>query len=151
MFNPGQNYKRSVIHDEYGGNRQRGISNCPNNNLIFIFTKSKSSQDVYIDEWRDDYFFYSGEGRVGEMEMTGGNKAIWNHEANNKEIHLFRDTKQSGYWEYIDSLKLVDINYYRNNDENGNERQAFQFVLLSTTKENERESSITTEDKKEYN
>ena len=151
MFNPGQNYKRSVIHDEYGGNRQRGISNCPNNNLIFIFTKSKSSQDVYIDEWRDDYFFYSGEGRVGDMEMTGGNKAIWNHEANNKEIHLFKDTKQSGYWEYIDSLKLVDINYYRNNDENGNERKAFQFVLLSTTKETERESSITTEDKKEYN
>ena len=106
---------------------------------------------MYIDEWRDDYFFYSGEGRVGDMEMIGGNKAIWNHEVNNKEIHLFKDTKQSGYWEYIDSLKLVDINYYRNNDKNGDERQAFQFVLLSTTKETERESSITTGDKKEYN
>jgi|TARA_B100001093_G_scaffold440224_1_gene440617 hypothetical protein len=151
MFNPGQNYKRSELHDEYGGNRRTGISNCPNNDLIFIFTKSKSGQDIYIDEWRDDYFFYSGGGRVGDMEMTGGNKAIWNHEANNKKIHLLRGTKQSGYWEYVDQLKLVDIHYFRNNDENGDERQVFQFVLLSTSKESEIAPSTPTEEKKEYN
>ena len=151
MFNSGEYYKRSEIHDEHGGNRQRGISNCPNNDLIFIFTKSKKSQDIYIDEWKEDYFFYSGEGRVGDMEMTGGNKTIWNHAINNRKIHLFRDTKKSGYWEYVDQLKLVDINYYRNHDENKDERQAFQFVLLSTTKEDQIRSEISTENKKEYN
>ena len=44
MFNSGEYYKRSEIHDEHGGNRQRGISNCPNNDLIFIFTKSKKKR-----------------------------------------------------------------------------------------------------------
>ena len=134
MFNSGELYKRSEIHDQYGGNRQTGISNCPSNGLIFIFTKPKKSQDVYIDEWKNDYFYYSGEGRVGDMQMTGGNKAIWEHQANSKEIHLFQKTDKSGYWEYIDQLKLVDLEPYRNIDDNGNERDAFQFVLLSTTK-----------------
>ena len=92
MFNPGEQYKRSKLHDQFDGNRQSGISNCTNNDLIFIFTKEKKDQDVYIDEWRDDYFYYSGEGRVGPMTMTGGNKAILNHETNNKKIHLFKAT-----------------------------------------------------------
>ena len=151
MFNPGEQYKRSKLHDQFGGNRQSGISNCKNNDLIFIFTKEKKDQDVYIDEWRDDYFYYSGEGRVGPMTMTGGNKAILNHETNNKKIHLFKDTNRSGYWEYVDQLKLVDINKYTNNDENGDERQAFQFVLLSTTKESEKAQKNTAEGKKQYN
>ena len=151
MFNTGEQYKRSELHDQFGGNRQSGISNCTNNDLIFIFTKEKKDQDVYVDEWRDDYFYYSGEGRVGPMKMTGGNKAILNHEKNNKRIHLFKDTKRSGYWEYVDQLKLVDINKYTNNDENGDERQAFQFVLLSTTKECEKAPTNTAEGKKDYN
>jgi len=151
MFNPGEQYKRSELHDQFGGNRQSGISNCKNNDLIFIFTKEKKDQDVYIDEWRDDYFYYSGEGRVGPMTMTGGNEAILNHEINNKKIHLFKDTNRSGYWEYVDQLKLVNINKYTNNDENGDERQAFQFVLLSTTKESEKARTNTAEGKKEYN
>tara|TARA_Y100000816_G_scaffold263808_1_gene222461 strand:+ start:506 stop:1375 length:870 start_codon:yes stop_codon:yes gene_type:complete len=151
MFNVGEFYRRSELHDEYGGNRQRGISNCPNNDLIFIFTKSEETQDVYVDEWRDDYFFYSGEGRVGDMEMTGGNKAIWNHEVNNKKIYLFKNTNQSGYWEYIDQLKLIDINYYRNLDENDEEREAFQFVLISVTREDQTTDENLNETHTQYN
>ena len=151
MFEIGKSYKRSEIHDQYGGNRQSGIANCLSHDFIFIFTKSKKSQDVYVDEWKDDYFYYSGEGRVGDMEMTGGNKAIWNHESNNKKIHLFKETKTQGFWEYVDQLKLVDINYCRNFDDNNHERQAFQFVLLSATKENKKEVLNSDVNSKEYN
>ena len=151
MFEIGKSYKRSEIHDQYGGNRQSGIANCLSHDLIFIFTKSKKSQDVYVDEWKDDYFYYSGEGRVGDMEMTGGNKAIWNHESNNKKIHLFKETKTQGFWEYVDQLKLVDINYYRNFGDNDQERQAFQFVLLSATKENKKEILNSDVNSKKYN
>jgi 5-methylcytosine-specific restriction enzyme A len=151
MFEITKSYKRSEIHDQYGGNRQRGIVNCPSHEFILIFTKSKKSQSVYVDEWKDDYFYYSGEGRVGDMEMTGGNKAIWNHESNNKKIHLFKETNTRGFWEYVDELKLVDINYYRNLDDNNNERQAFQFVLLSATKENKKEVLNSDVNAKAYN
>jgi 5-methylcytosine-specific restriction protein A len=150
-FLPGEFYKRSKIHDSYGGNRQRGIANCPQSDLILIFTKSKKNQDVYMDEWRDDYFFYSGEGRVGDMEMTGGNKSIFHHEKNNRKIHLFKETTQSGYWEYVDQLKLVDIKKYENLDDNGDQRNAFQFVLISTTKEDEKERKHLGGRNKKYN
>ena len=90
MFKTGELYKRSEIHDQYGGNRQYGIANCPNNNLIFIYTQPKKSQDVYIDEWKGDYFYYSGEGRIGDMQMTRGNKAIWDHQANMKKFTFFK-------------------------------------------------------------
>ena len=131
-----QKYRRGDLHDQYGGNRQRGISNCKDHPLIFIFTNPDSDeQDVYIDEWKNKYFYYSGEGRKGDMTMTGGNKSIFYHQENNKKIHLFEKTKSSGIWKYIDELKLVDLKYYRNYDEEGNERQGFQFVLLSVLEE----------------
>ena len=129
-------YKRSELHDMYGGNRQRGISNCADNNLLFIFTNPHKGQDVYVDKWEGDSFFYSGEGRLGDMTFTGGNLSIKNHEANGKEIHLFeadKNTKNRGYWRYVDQVRLVDVNYYRNLDDNGNERQSFQFVLVSVS------------------
>ena len=108
-------YNRSQLHDQFGGNRQRGISNCVNHPLILIFSNpDNDQQDVYIDEWKDKYFYYSGEGRVGDMTMSGGNSSIWNHENDNKKIHLFEKTERSGYWKYIDQLRLVDINYYKN-------------------------------------
>lgn len=131
-------YKRSELHDVYGGNRQRGISNCADNNLLFIFTNPHKGQDVYVDKWKGDSFYYSGEGRVGDMTFTGGNLSIKNHVANGKEIHLFeadKNTKNRGYWRYVDQVRLVDVNYYRNLDDNGDERQAFQFVLVSALNE----------------
>ena len=131
-------YKRSELHDVYGGNRQRGISNCADNNLLFIFTNPYKDEDVYVDKWEGDSFYYSGEGRVGDMAFTGGNLSIKNHEANGKQIHLFKagqKNKNSGYWKYVDQLRLVDLNYYRNLDDKGDERQAFQFILVSTSSE----------------
>ena len=140
MFEKNIFYKRSELHDAYGGNRQRGISNCPKFNLILIFTNPYKGQDVYIDEWKGEYFHYSGEGRVGDMTFTRGNFSIYFQPKSGKEIHLFEAgsrTKSSGLWKYIDQLRLVDIKYYRNLDDNYVERQAFQFVLLSVTNEEE--------------
>ena len=153
MFIQNQDYKRSELHDQFGGNRQRGISNCVNHPLILIFSNpDNDQQDVYIDEWKDKYFYYSGEGRVGDMTMSGGNSSIWNHEQDGKQIHLFEKTNRSGYWKYIDQLRLVDMNYYKNLDDNDNERQSFQFVLLSTSQEDSiKISSSDNQNLKRYN
>ena len=137
MFEKNKLYKRSELHDDYGGNRQRGISNCPKFDLILIFTNPFKDQDIYIDEWKGEYFHYSGEGRSGDMTFTGGNFSISCQPKSGKQIHLFEKTKTSGYWKYIDQLRLVDIENYRNLGDNGVERQAFQFVLLSVTNEEE--------------
>ena len=135
FFEKGKNYKRSKIHDEFGGNRQKGISNSTTHPLIFLFTNPNSDQQkVYIDKWENGYFYYSGEGRKGDMKMTSGNQSILYHQKNQKNIHLFEKTDDSGFWKYIDQLELVDFIEYKNKDEDGNLRNGFQFILLSTTK-----------------
>ena len=49
MFIQNKDYKRSELHDEFGGNRQRGISNCVNHPIIFIFSNPNTEQqDVYM-------------------------------------------------------------------------------------------------------
>jgi 5-methylcytosine-specific restriction enzyme A len=136
MFNKNQIYRRQDIHSQYSGQEQGGISTPREHPIIFIWTEPDSDQqDVYVDKWENDYFYFSGQGRRGDMLMNGNNKSILEHELNGKEIHLFEKTSESGMWKYIDELKLVDLNYYRNDDEDGKDRQSFQFVLLSKSKE----------------
>ena len=38
--------------------------------------KRKEEQDVYGDKWENNYYLYSGEGRIGDQKFTGGNKSI---------------------------------------------------------------------------
>ena len=72
-FTKNRLYKRTELHEKFGGREQYGISNCPDHPIIFIFSKPKENQDVYEDKWENWYFYYSGEGRSGDMEFKGGN------------------------------------------------------------------------------
>ena len=126
-------YKRSQLHDEFGGNRQRGISPSVNYSIIFLFTDPRKKQKLYIDEWKDNHFYYSGEGTKGDMKMTEGNRSVWNHVDNNKQIHLFEKLKTSQY-KYIGQLELEDLNYYESKDKEGVLRQSFQFILKEVDK-----------------
>ena len=68
------------------------------------------------------------------MKITGGNRSIYNHEVDGKEIHLFEKTSSSGLWSYVDQLKLEDVVSYQNKDDNGDLRNSIQFVLSSVSK-----------------
>ena len=58
-------YNRRQLHDQYGGNRQNGISNCKGHPIIFIFTGSSGEQYGYEDGWDSEgYFRYTGEGQI---------------------------------------------------------------------------------------
>ena len=134
-FHTGENYKRTDLHEQYGGRRQSGISNCPKFPIIFIFTVDKHEQHGYKDGWdNDEYFWYSGEGTEGDMTFTGGNRSILNQQKDGKRIFLFKKSKKSGYWTFIDEFNLVDYRYYDVKDKNGDDRKGIQFKLLSITK-----------------
>lgn len=75
-FEVGKEYKRTDIHDAYGGQRQGGISTPADHDLIFLFSSSSGEEYGYIDGWQGDIFHYSGEGQKGDMEFTRGNRAI---------------------------------------------------------------------------
>ena len=127
-------YKRKELHDEYGGNRQSGI--CPSSvqPIIFIFSGNSGGQYGYEDGWDNENIFrYSGEGQIGDMEFTRGNKSILNHKEDGKNIYLFEKTQQSGYWKFIDELVYVSYDYYPTTDREGNKRSGIKFNLIRTT------------------
>jgi len=131
MFEKGNIYIRRELHDQYGGNRQGGISNCANHPFIFVFTAKAGKSHGYEDGWSEDgYFHYTGEGQKGDMTFTKGNKAILNHEENEKKLYLF-ENQTKGQWKFIDELKLVDYDMFYTPDTNGKQRKGIKFKFMS--------------------
>jgi len=128
----GEEYKRSELHDAFGGNRQGGISTCANHDIIFIFSGNSGEQYGYSDTWEGDYYFYTGEGRYGDMEFKRGNAAIRDHESNGKRLLLMQSTRPT-YVKYIADLACVDYNYFETRDFNGANRKAIRFTLERAT------------------
>lgn len=129
MFGLGQIYKRSVIHDQYGGNRQSGI--CPSAKLpyIFIFSGSTGSQYGYKDQWENkDVFSYTGEGQTGDMTFTKGNLALRDHLTNHKRVFLFKYVDK-GYVEFIGEMEVFDCDYFETYDLTGSLRIGIKFFF----------------------
>jgi len=75
-FELGARYLRRALHDEFGGQRQYGISTPASESFIFIFTDPSSEEHGYRDQFLSNgLFIYSGEGRIGDMTMDGGERA----------------------------------------------------------------------------
>lgn len=135
-FIRGKSYKRKELHDLYGGNRQSGICPCSDYPIIFIFSGSSGGQYGYEDGWDNENIFrYSGEGQVGDMEFTRGNRSILNHKEDGKNIYLFEKTSNSGYWEFIDELVYLSYDYYPTSDRDGNQRNGIRFNLIRKSEE----------------
>jgi 5-methylcytosine-specific restriction enzyme A len=128
-FQINQVIKRSDIHDIYGGNRQSGISVPANFPFIFIFSSNTGHQHGYKDQWEnDDVFSYTGEGQEGNMKFEKGNLTLLNHVESNKRIFLFIYLRK-GVVSYDGELELIDFDYFRTKDRNGDEREAIKFFF----------------------
>ena len=90
-MNPGDSIKRVRLHDLYGGRRQGGISPSRTSDNVFAITAPSGAQHGYIYDGRgaDGYFHYTGEGQVGDQQMTQGNRTIRDHEAEGRDLELF--------------------------------------------------------------
>lgn len=124
-----QEYKRSKLHDYFGGSRQSGISPSAKTDIIFIFSANTGEQYGYYDGWRDDErFYYSGEGQLGDQEFERGNKALVEHIENNKRVLLMKESARS-HVRYEADLMLVDYSYIQTHDKNGDNRRGILFVF----------------------
>jgi 5-methylcytosine-specific restriction protein A len=129
-FAIGRVYRRSDIHDKYGGQRQGGISTPRQYPLIFIFTGTVGLAHGYADEWdADGVFHYFGEGRTGHMKFSGGNAAIRDHAENEKEIHLFEKGASKGV-RYLGEVICSGYEWRTAKDSTGDDRQAIVFQLV---------------------
>lgn len=122
-------YKRSAIHDKFGGNRQRGISPSRQHRYIFIFSGKSGQQHGYRDGWDNpNVFSYTGEGKVGDMQFVEGNLALRDHLENDKRVFLF-EIERNGYVKFIDEVACFDVDFFPTHDTNGNIRTGIKFFF----------------------
>lgn len=87
----GQIYFRKDLVDLYGGQLQAGIWTPKEFPVVFVFSGDSGKAYGYTDGWADGVYQYSGEGQLGDMTFTGGNKAILEHRKDGKDLLLFND------------------------------------------------------------
>lgn len=143
-FRKNQLYKRSTIHDKFGGSRQSGISPSRKAPAVFIFTGESGEQYGYTDSWdaSQQVFTYTGEGQEGPMTMASGNAAIRDHVEDGRSLHLFeivsdKDLEKAapgaegrGYVRYIGEMQCAGVIEGIGPDRTGNPRTIFQFQLV---------------------
>ncbi len=129
MFTPGQHYKRSTIHDQYGGSRQNGISPSRKIPVIFMFTGAGGKQHGYKDLWlNDNVFSYTGEGQVGDMRFIRGNLALRDHLTSGKQVFLFKYVRK-GIVEFVSEMEVFDFGLFETHDRNNENRSGIKFFL----------------------
>ena len=130
MFKVGHEYnRRADIHEPYGGQRYGGIATPRSIKSVLLFTSDAGQQHGYRDEYRDDgVFWYTGEGQLGDMTMTAGNRAILEHRDDGKDLRVFESIR-TGFVRYLGSAECLGFHVETRPDRNGDDRKAFVFHL----------------------
>lgn len=76
-------------------------------------------------------FSYTGEGQVGNMTFTKGNRAILEHSQEGRALHLFRSKGKGQGQEYIGEFLYADHEVTNGTDRNGEVRKVIIFRLVS--------------------
>lgn len=119
------------INVPYGGSRQSGISASNQTPAIFLFTGDSGEQYGYRDAFDDDgVFSYTGEGQVGDMQLTKGNLSITNHAREGRALHVFESLGKGKGQKYIGEFTYVNHSFRRGPDRDGNDRQIIVFHLV---------------------
>jgi 5-methylcytosine-specific restriction protein A len=140
MFEIGQSYKRADLHKQYGGQRQGGISTPHKRPFLFLFTGKSGSHFGYEDSWQDGQFLYTGEGQTGDMQFRAGNKAVREHSADGRALHLFEQEKK-GYVRYKGEFALSSFEYREGTDRNQQPRRTIVFHLKAVSPEKDIEDN----------
>jgi 5-methylcytosine-specific restriction protein A len=129
MFVQGREYRRRDLHRRYGGQRQGGISTPAEHPFIMLFTGEVGQQYGYRDAWTEDgLFLYTGEGQQGDMESIRGNRALRDHVADGKDLHLFEYTRRA-YVRYVGQMICTGFHQRLGPDIGGHHRQLIIFEL----------------------
>lgn len=117
--------KWDIVRSGWG----RGINDKSDAIILISSIDKHNGFFVYHDHWTEegDYVF-SGEGSKGDQKMEGGNKAIADAIDSGKPIHLYIKTSSKTYY-YQGVFKCVKYDYIQDQDEDGNVRKEYQFIL----------------------
>ena len=132
-FDLGSHYVRKELHDQFKGNRQKGISSPADRDFVFVFTGPSGEKYGYDDKLLDDgTLIYFGEGRVGDMEFTdnNGNTKVRDHRERGLDLYVFEETSEDGVMSYVGEYDYESHDWTDAPDENGKKRRAIRFRLV---------------------
>lgn len=131
-FALGKIYQRwPDLNDPFGGGRQGGISDSAQAPVTFLFTGDSGEQYGYADRFDDEgTFFFSGEGQEGNMQFVRGNKAVRDHSARGKALHLFRTIGKGKGQKYLGEFVYQGYDWVRAPDKKQVLRDAIIFRLV---------------------
>ncbi len=84
---------------------------------------------------RNGVFLYTGEGQVGPMEFTPGNRAIRDHGTDGKDLHLFRSLGKGKGYRYLGVFACSSWEFRQGIDRNGGKRRVIVFHLVRPSEE----------------
>lgn len=136
-FEVGELYNRSRdIHDRFGGSRQSGISPSKDYPYVFIFSGSTGEKFGYDDGWDENGVFnYTGEGQVGDMQFSKGNKAIRDHINDGRDILLFEHRGKGKSYRFKGQFICIGYHTKVIPDRDGNDRNGIIFQLKNINDE----------------
>lgn len=126
----GQTYFRKDLVDLYGGQLQAGIWTPKEFPVVFVFSGDSGKAYGYNDEWKDGVYQYSGEGQVGDMTFTGGNKAIRDHRKDGKDLLLLKDLGKGKGVRFEGLFECASWREIDGVDKNKNARKIIRFDLV---------------------
>ena len=130
---PGQIYRRTTLHEHFGGQRQGGISTPSQHPMILLFTGASGVQHGYEDGWSNGVFCYFGEGQIGDMPWLRGNAAIRDHIDQGRDLHLFKIlAAPRSHVEYVGPFFAAGWEYRSAPDRAGTMRRGIVFHLVPT-------------------
>lgn len=135
-FQTGRVYDRKTeINGPFGGSWQSGIAPSNVSAAIFLFTGESGAQYGYSDSDGFDsdggaIFSYTGEGQIGDMEFTAGNRAVLEHGKDGRALHLFRSLGKGKGQRYLGEFVYASHRLEEGPDKNGNLRQLIIFQLV---------------------
>jgi 5-methylcytosine-specific restriction protein A len=137
LFVTGKVYDRwSDINVPHGGSRQSGISPSSRTAAIFLFTGDTGEQYGYRDDFdADGVFSYTGEGQIGDMQLTKGNLALTTHAKDGRALHVFQSLEKGKGQRYIGEFTYVNHTFRRGPDREGNDRRVIVFHLVPVGRE----------------
>jgi len=131
-FEIGKAYSRGEdIHKPFGGQMRGGICTPKSVPAVFLFTGKSGDQFGYVDKWTEDheYYTFAGEGQEGDMTMKGGNRAIRDHAADGRALHLFEALGKGQPIRYMGQFDCMGHREIPGVDKNGAARTLLIFDL----------------------
>lgn len=151
-FTIGKLYKRSTeIHLKYGGSGQSGIAPSKWTDAIFLFTGDSGAQYGYRDGPQMDadgnvIYLYTGEGQLGDMQMSRGNLAVAQHVQAGRALHLFHALGKSLPCRYLGEYICAGHEIRQGEDRDRKLRKLIVFHLVTVADAEKIEETLALED-----